>query len=54
MPSMTGGNLKDKVVQEGPLVEIQASFYIAGVFSALQYLHSIRIVHRDLKVSAFV
>ena len=44
-----GGSLASVVKQSGPLSEVVCSNYIAQVLHGLQYLHSNRVLHRDLK-----
>lgn len=50
MELMEGGELFDYVVQKGTLNEEEASKIVRRVTSALVYMHSKNIVHRDLKV----
>lgn len=49
MEYMVGGDLKSLLSVYGFFDEVMASFYIAEVTLALQYLHSHNIIHRDIK-----
>jgi serine/threonine protein kinase len=49
MELMTGGELFDYVVQKGTLTEEEASRIVRMVTSALVYMHSKNVIHRDLK-----
>ena len=48
-----GGCLFDLIINyfknKGPLKEIQASYIMHQVFSAINYCHKMKIIHRDLK-----
>lgn len=46
------GRLLDYVVSWGNLTEETAAYYLRDVLEALHYLHSRRIAHLDVKVSA--
>jgi len=46
---MLGGDLRYRLDRAGTLSEECVSFYAAEVALALAYLHSERIVHRDIK-----
>lgn len=48
---MSGGELFDRIVEKGFYTEKDASALIKQVLDAVNYLHSLGIVHRDLKVS---
>ncbi|XP_017776553.1 PREDICTED: serine/threonine-protein kinase greatwall [Nicrophorus vespilloides] len=49
MEYMVGGDLKSLLSVYGFFDEFMASFYVAEVCLALQYLHSHSIIHRDIK-----
>jgi len=49
MELVTGGELFDRIVQQGSFNEKEASYVTKQVLSGVHYLHSIGIVHRDLK-----
>ncbi|XP_058461215.1 testis-specific serine/threonine-protein kinase 3-like [Malaya genurostris] len=44
-----GGDLLKFINKNGPLKEVQAKLWFAQLVSAVRYLHSIDIAHRDLK-----
>lgn len=48
---MSGGELFDRIVEKGFYTEKDASALIKQVLDAVNYLHTLGIVHRDLKVS---
>ena len=50
MDLLTGGELFDRIVSKGSYSEREASDVVRSVASSLEYLHSIGITHRDLKV----
>ncbi|OMJ83887.1 hypothetical protein SteCoe_15116 [Stentor coeruleus] len=45
-----GGELLDSIVKNGCLNESDTSFYMKQILSAVFYMHSLNIVHRDLKL----
>lgn len=51
---VSGGELFDRIVEKGFYTEMDASRLIRQVLDAVNYLHSMGIVHRDLKVQTCV
>lgn len=51
---VSGGELFDRIVEKGFYTEMDASRLIRQVLDAVNYLHSMGIVHRDLKVRRHV
>lgn len=50
---VSGGELFDRIVEKGFYTEMDASRLIRQVLDAVNYLHSMGIVHRDLKVPQY-
>ncbi|XP_018430383.1 PREDICTED: calcium/calmodulin-dependent protein kinase type 1B [Nanorana parkeri] len=50
MELVTGGELFDRIIERGYYTEKDASQLVRQILDALQYLHNMGIVHRDLKV----
>lgn len=48
--SVTGGELFDRIIAKGSYTEQDASSLCRQILEAVDYLHSIDVVHRDLKV----
>ena len=48
--SVTGGELFDRIISKGSYTEKDATELIRQVLDALQYLHELGVIHRDLKV----
>jgi serine/threonine protein kinase len=48
--SVSGGELFDQIVQTGGLPESRAAPIIKQIVSAVRHLHTLNIVHRDVKV----
>ena len=42
--------ISDFYVQKGRLSEDEARFYAAEVIDALEYIHNLGVIHRDIKV----
>ncbi len=51
--SVTGGELFDDIVGRGKYTEVDAARFVQKILCAVEYLHSMGIVHRDLKVAIF-
>ncbi|TYK09228.1 3-phosphoinositide-dependent protein kinase 1 [Cucumis melo var. makuwa] len=51
LESCEGGELFDQITRKGCLSEDEARFYTAEVVDALEYIHSMGLIHRDIKVS---
>eukprot|EP01101_Sappina_pedata_P012037 TRINITY_DN81_c1_g1_i1.p1 TRINITY_DN81_c1_g1~~TRINITY_DN81_c1_g1_i1.p1 ORF type:complete len:317 (-),score=143.89 TRINITY_DN81_c1_g1_i1:122-1018(-) len=49
MELVTGGELFDRIVEQGSYSEKDASVLVSKMVSAIEYLHARGIVHRDLK-----
>ena len=47
---MTGGELFDRIIAKGSYTEKDASVLTHQILDAVDYLHTMGIVHRDLKV----
>ena len=47
---MEGGELQERIQQNIRLSENLTKFYFLQIFSAVEYLHSNNITHRDIKV----
>src|SRR5690348_2580727 len=54
MPYLTGGSLRDKLIQRGSLPIGEVLIYIEQAAAALDYAHAQRIIHRDIKPGNFL
>ena len=54
IPLWLGGTLLDRMKRERILSEETARNYVKSILSAVQYIHSQNIVHRDLKAKNVV
>jgi serine/threonine-protein kinase len=54
MPYLTGGSLRDKLAQHGPLPFAETLTYIDQAAAALDYAHARKIIHRDIKPGNFL
>jgi serine/threonine protein kinase len=50
MDLCTGGELFDRIVEKGHFYEADVIKIITIVLEAIQYLHEMNIIHRDVKV----
>jgi serine/threonine protein kinase len=50
LEQVVGETLQDYVRKHGPLTESEASFKAKQIVDAIDYLHSKKIIHRDLKL----
>ncbi|KAJ3196589.1 calcium calmodulin-dependent protein kinase type 1G [Irineochytrium annulatum] len=53
MELVTGGELFDDIVAKGKYTEQETAIIVHRILLAIDYLHSIGIAHRDLKVTSF-
>ena len=51
---VSGGELFDRIVERGSYTEKDASLLVKQILEVVEFLHSLDIVHRDLKVSWFI
>ncbi|KVI05057.1 Pleckstrin homology-like domain-containing protein [Cynara cardunculus var. scolymus] len=49
LESCEGGELFDQITRKGRLTEDEARFYAAEVVDALEYIHNLGLIHRDIK-----
>ena len=52
MDFLAGGELFLRLGREGIFLEKTAAFYLAEIILALEFLHNLGVLHRDLKVRA--
>ena len=45
-----GGELLDSIIKNGHLTEVETAVYMKQILSAVFYMHSMNIAHRDLKL----
>ena len=51
LPSISGGELFEKVVADDDLTEKEVVRYVRQILQGVQHMHKQSIVHLDLKVS---
>ena len=49
MPWLEGGSLRDKIAAEEKVSAEESTRWLVSILSALEYLHSRQIIHRDVK-----
>lgn len=49
LPLLKGGNLKEHIIKSGHLSESESGKILRAILKALSYLHSLNIMHRDMK-----
>ena len=45
-----GGELFDRIVEHGPMLELPGARAVSQILDGIKYLHNLAIVHRDLKL----
>ena len=49
LPLLKGGNLKEHIINSGHISESESAKILRAILKSLSYLHSLNIMHRDLK-----
>lgn len=50
MEMCKGGELFDRIVEHGPMLELPGARAVSQILDGVRYLHNLAIVHRDLKL----
>lgn len=54
MELCSGGELFDRIIEEGHFTEAQAAIVMQHIFRAMYYMHENKVTHRDLKPENFL
>jgi serine/threonine-protein kinase 24/25/MST4 len=54
MEYLEAGSVADLIKESGPLDESSVAYVLSELLLALEYLHSERKIHRDVKVTQYI